>query len=100
VRNGNIDAHRDSVSVGSGDQVNNNVQRATLRVIWEAVFGFALDIVGSTSEASQRSKEQEDSIHRIANMVVKRWKSRRRKGGHHIYRSAGSRRGKVVGYLY
>jgi hypothetical protein len=41
-------------------------------VILKVVFRLALDIVGSTGQARQGSKEQEDSIHRISNMVVKR----------------------------
>jgi hypothetical protein len=42
-----------------------------LRMVGDLVLGFALDIVGGASQASERGKEQKDSVEGIPDVVMK-----------------------------
>ena len=73
VRDGNVDANRDGGGGGGGEEINHDIQRAALRVVRESVLGFALDIVGGTSQARKRGKKLENSIEGIPDVVMKGW---------------------------
>ena len=65
-----LTTNRDGGGGGGGEEINHNVQRATLRMVRNPVLGFVLNIVGGTSQASKRGKKQEDGVTSIPDVVV------------------------------
>jgi hypothetical protein len=70
MRNGNINTNGDGNGICRGNEVNDNVQRTTLRMVGDPVFWFTLDVIGGPGKTSERGEEQEDSIEGITYVIM------------------------------
>jgi hypothetical protein len=58
MRDHGVNTDRGSGGFGWCNQIHNNVQRATLWVVGDAIFGFSLDVVGGASKARKGARSR------------------------------------------